>query len=261
LRFHVLRQAKGRGEGYFGQGLQSAELFAALFFSEMNWSADRLDDPERDHFLLSVGHYAIALYAALAEAGVIAESLLDSYGADGTVLTAGAEPGEVPGVEFAGGSLGQGLGVAAGLAWGLRHQGNPGRVFNYMSDGEVQEGAVWEAAMFAGHAGLANLVNIIDVNRVQADGDLALEIEPLGAKFETFGWWARDVDGHDVDALLGAFAEIRGVRDRPSCVVAHTTLGHGSPTTAAREKAHFIRVPAAAWDQIERELTDVEVSS
>ena len=143
LRRHVIRQAAGKGEGYVGQGMQSADIFAALFFNEMNWSGQRLDDPERDRFLLSVGHYAIALYAVLAEAGALSQEQLSTYGADGSHLTLGAEPGDVPGVEFAGGSLGQGLGVAAGLAWGLRSTGSRSRVFNYMSDGELQEGAVW----------------------------------------------------------------------------------------------------------------------
>src|SRR5215213_1983598 len=115
LRRHVIRQAAGKGEGYVGQGMQSADIFAALFFNEMNWSGQRLDDPERDRFLLSVGHYAIALYAVLAEAGALSEEQLSTYGADGSHLTLGAEPGDVPGVEFAGGSLGQGLGVGAGL--------------------------------------------------------------------------------------------------------------------------------------------------
>jgi transketolase len=258
LRLHVLRQARGRGEGYFGQGLQCADLFAVLFFSELNWSPDRLTDPDRDRFLMSVGHYAIILYAALAETGVIAVEQLDSYGADGSALSLGAEPGEVPGIEFAGGSLGQGLGVAAGLAWGLRRQGRSARVFNYMSDGEVQEGAVWEAAMFAGHTHLDNLVNIVDVNRTQADGDLVLEIEPVRAEYEAFGWWVTEVDGHDLAGIVDAFARARSVTDRPTCLVAHTQIGQGSPTAASRERAHFIRIRPDAWDQIEKELSAME---
>src|SRR5215204_576990 len=258
LRRHVIRQAAGKGEGYVGQGMQSADIFAALFFNEMNWSGQHLDDPERDRFLLSVGHYAIALYAVLAEAGALSEEQLSTYGADGSHLTLGAEPGDVPGVEFAGGSLGQGLGVAAGLAWGLRSTGSRSRVFNYMSDGELQEGAVWEAAMFAAHAGLTNLVNIVDVNRTQADGPLVLEVEPVAEKFRAFGWHAHDVDGHDIPAVLSALRAAREQSEQPSCLVMHTTIGQGSETLRSRPRAHFVRIKPDDWAQV---MTEMGMSS
>jgi transketolase len=255
LRLHAVAAARGKGEGYIGQALQSAELFAVLYFHEMHWSPTALDDESRDRLLLSVGHYALSHYCAMAEHGLLSRAQLETYGADGSPLTLGAEPGDVPGVEFAGGSLGQGLGVAGGLAWGLRHLGNPARVFNYMSDGETQEGSTWEAAMFAGDRNLANLTCVVDVNRTQADGELVLEVEPLAEKFRAFGWWAADVDGNDIDALLDVFAKARNDGgDRPRAVIAHTRLAHGAASLQARRNAHFVRIPADQWTAVQREI-------
>jgi transketolase len=255
LRGHVVRQGRAAQGGYVGQGLQCADIFALLYFREMHWSKELVDDRDRDRLLLSVGHYAIILYAVLVEAGLIEEAALDTYGQDGSQYTLGAEPGHVPGIEFAGGSLGQGLGAGAGLAWGLRHQGSSARVFNYMSDGELQEGSTWEAAMYAGHAGLANLVTLVDVNRTQADGDLVVEVEPVAEKFRAFGWWAEDVDGHDLTALDGVLDRARAVTDRPQALVCHTQIGRGSPTVIETGRAHFIRLRADQWDRLTEEVT------
>ncbi|CAJ1493095.1 transketolase [[Mycobacterium] kokjensenii] len=257
LRLHAMSAARGKGEAYIGQALQSAELFAVLYFRELNWSPDALDDDARDRCLLSVGHYGLSHYAAMAEHGLLSPEQLQTYGADGSALTLGAEPGEVPGVEFAGGSLGQGLGVAGGMAWGLRYRGNPARVFNYMSDGEIQEGATWEAAMFAGARGLSNLTTVVDVNRTQADGDLVLEIEPLTDKFRAFGWWATDVDGNDVDALIDAFTAADGeAGPRPRAIIAHTRLAQGAPSIQNRRNAHFVRMSPDEWETAQREIEE-----
>jgi transketolase len=253
IRRHVLRQAAGKGEGYVGQGLQCADAFAYLFFHELVLDEQRRAE-DRDHFLLSVGHYAIALYAALVEAGQLTEEELDTYGADGSRLTLGSEPGHLPGIELAGGSLGQGLGVGAGWALGLRLRGGTGRAVVYLSDGELQEGSTWEAAMFAAHHRLANLVAVIDVNRTQADGPLVLEVEPVVAKLEAFGWWAAEVDGHDLEALDRAFRGAGGVTDRPTAIVLHTTIGKGSPTVESRPRNHFMRVKPDEWRTVAAEV-------
>ena len=254
IRRYVLHQARSRGHGYVGQGMQAADIFACLFFSELHWSAHDLADPLRDRFLLSTGHYAIALYASLVVAGVLRREQLDGYGVDGSPFTLGTEPGEIPAVEFAGGSLGQGLGVAAGLAWGLRFNKNPARVLNYMSDGEVQEGATWEAAMLAGAQGLDNLINIIDVNRTQADGPLVLEIEPLADKYRAFNWWVTEVDGNDMAALRGAFDAARTVTGQPKAIICHTRIGAGSSKLMSYPKAHFVRVTEQDWNDIMNEF-------
>lgn len=254
IRRNVIRQARPLGQGYVGQGLQSADLFATLYFSELRGLDLPVGDPGRDRFLLSVGHYAIGLYATLVELGHLPDEELESYAAEGSALTMGTEPGEIDSVEFAGGSLGQGLGVACGAAIGLALRKAPARVFNYMSDGEVQEGSTWEAAMFAGHRKLGNLINIIDVNRTQADGPLVIEIEPLAEKFRSFGWWAMDVNANDLAALVAAFAAAAEITDRPKCLICHTQLGYGSSIVMNREAAHFVRVEPDQWEAIAAEV-------
>ena len=248
IRRNVLFQGMKFGQGYVGQGLQAADLMAALHFAEMNWNPEQPGD--RDRFLLSTGHYAIALYATYAALGLLSREQLATYGTDGSPLTLGTEVGEFAGIEISGGSLGQGLGVAVGLAWSLKNRGKSDRVFNYMSDGETQEGSVWEAAMLASGRNLDNIINIIDVNRTQADGPLVLEIEPLAEKFRAFGWWAVDIDGNNLAELKKAFDAIRNVREKPKALVCHTRICAGSPTLESFPKTHFVRVDPDQWQSI-----------
>jgi len=245
--------AAGKGEGYVGQGLDAADILAVLFASEMRYHPlDR--SPTTDRLIFSAGHYSIGLWAALAETGHLEGYDLGSYGADGATLIMSTHEGHPPPIELTGGSLAHGLGVAAGLALGYRMKGHEARIFAFTTDGEVQEGSTWEAAMFAGSQRLGNLVNVVDVNRVQADGDLVLEIEPHADKWRAFGWWAQDVDGNDVGALLEAFARAREVTDRPKAVIARTTLGFGVPMIMERERNHFVRVGDDEWDEVARQL-------
>jgi len=253
IRRNVVRMCAGKGEGYVGQGLDVADILAVLFLSEMRYDpVDR--SPDVDRLIYSAGHYSIGLWAALAEAGHLDGYDLDSYAADGTELIMSTHEGHPPLVELTGGALGHGLGVAAGLALGYRMRGYPARIFNFMTDGETQEGSTWESAMFAADQRLTNLVCVVDVNRVQADGDLVLEIEPLADKFRSFGWWARDTDGNDVDSLLEAFDAARGVSDAPKAVVCRTTLGFGVPLIMERERNHFVRVDEHEWDAVAAQL-------
>ena len=213
--------------------------------------------PERDRFLLSIGHYAIALYAALAEAGIVPVEELQTYGSDESRLPMSAMASYTPGVEISGGSLGHGLAVANGMAMGLRHLGNPARVFNLLSDGELDEGSTWEAALVASHHGLDNLTAIVDVNALQADGptEQVLRTEPVTDKWRAFGWYALRVDGNDIAALVTAFDELREHRGSPKVLICDTRIGRGSPTLETREKAHFMRVEEHEWqiarDQLE----------
>jgi transketolase len=213
----------------------------------------RPEDPEwegRDRFLLSHGHYAIALYAALLEAGVLAEEELDTYGADDSRLPMSGMATYTPGMEISGGSLGQGLAIAVGQALGLRMKGNPAFVYNSMSDGELDEGAVWEAAMSASHHKLANLINLVDINRQQADGPShdILQFEPLADKWRAFGWHVQRVDGNDLQAVIDAFDQARAVTEaKPRVILFDTLMGKGVPFLEAREKNHFIRVEADEW--------------
>jgi transketolase len=194
------------------------------------------------------------LWAALAEAGHLEGYDLDTYGADGTTLIMSTHEGHPPLIELTGGSLGHGLGVATGLAVGYRMKGSPGRIFNFMTDGELQEGSTWESAMLAGGERLGNLVNVVDVNRTQADGDLVLEVEPVVEKFRSFGWWADEADGNDLDSLLAGFERAREVTDRPKTLVCRTTLGFGVPLIMERERNHFVRVDDDEWERVAAQL-------
>ena len=253
IRRNVVTMASGKGEGYVGQGLDVADILAVLFLSEMRYDPVERG-PKTDRLIFSAGHYSIGLWAALAEAGHLEGHDLGSYGGDGATLIMSTLEGHPPLIELTGGSLGHGLGVAAGLAVGYRIRGRPARIFNFMTDGEIQEGSTWESAMFAGHERLGNLVNVIDVNRTQADGALVLEIEPLVEKWRAFGWWSETVDGNDIGQLLDVFEAARDVRDVPKAIVCRTTLGRGVPLIMERERNHFVRVDDHEWDAVARQL-------
>jgi transketolase len=256
IRRSVVRMAAGKGEGYVGQGLDVADILAVLFGSEMHYDpVDRSDGTDR--LIFSTGHYSIGLWAALADAGHLDGHDLNSYAADGSTLIMSTHEGHPPLIELTGGSLGHGLGVASGLALGYRIKGfSRSRIFNFMTDGELQEGSTWESAMFAADRRLGNLVCVVDVNRTQADGDLVLEIEPHGPKWSAFGWWVDEVDGNDVAALLDAFDRARVVTDRPKAVICRTTLGCGVPLIMERERSHFVRVDQNEWDAVARQLEE-----
>jgi len=253
MRRHMLVMARGPGQGYIGQGLGIADALAVLYFHELRWDPADLRALNRDRFLLSTGHYSIALWAALAEAGVIPLKELTTYGADDSRLDMSTLD-TTPGVEIIGGSLGHGLGQAVGMALGLRLDRSDARIFCELSDGELQEGSTWEAAMAAPHFRLDGLVALVDCNGIQADGPVVIGIEPVAAKFASFGWDAVDVDGNDLAAVTAALAAARRREGRPKAIVLRTLPGKGIPTLETREKAHFVRVDADEWDQLAAEL-------
>ena len=257
IRRNALDMGEVQGQGYIGQALGVADILAVLYKDALRHRPAEPDWPERDRCLLSVGHYAIALYAALAEAGIIPVTELATYGSDGSRLPMSGMASYTPGMEISGGSLGHGLGVATGMALGLRHQGNPARVYNLLSDGELDEGSTWEAALACAHHGLDNVTAIVDVNALQADGPTAgvLRTEPITDKWRAFGWYALRVDGNDLGALVTAFDELRAHRGSPAVLICDTRIGRGVPMLETREKAHFMRVEAHEWqtarDQLE----------
>lgn len=257
MRRHVLTMARGPGQGYVGQGLGIADTLAALYFHELRWDPADVKAVDRDRFLLSTGHYSIALWAALAEAGVIPLDELITYGADDSRLEMSTLD-TTPGVEMIGGSLGHGLGQAIGMALGLRLAKSPARVFCELSDGEMQEGSTWEAAMAAGHFHLDNLVALIDCNGIQADGPVVLDMEPVADKWRAFGFATREIDGNDIEAVVAALEQARATDGKPHAIVLRTRPGHGVPTLAAREKAHFVRVEPDEWDALLDELERTE---
>ena len=253
MRRHILTMARGPGQGYVGQGLGIADLLAALYFHELRYNPEALDWPDRDRFLLSTGHYSIALWAALAEAGILPMGELTTYGADDSRLEMSTLD-TTPGVEIIGGSLGHGLGQGVGMALGLRQSGSPGRVFVELSDGEMQEGSTWEAAMSGASFGLGNLIALIDCNGIQADGAMVLDMEPVAEKWRAFGWTTQEIDGNDMEAVVEALRRARDGFDRPQAIVLRTLPGKGVPTLERREKAHFVRVDPGEWDSLAAEL-------
>jgi len=251
IRDHVLRMAAVQGQGYVGQALGIADVLAVAYFAALTFRADDPGWDGRDRFLLSIGHYAIALYAALIEAGVIPLAERDSYGADDSRLPMSGMSHTTPGMEISGGSLGHGLPIAVGMCLGLRRKGSGSMVYTLLSDGELNEGATWEAAMSASHWRLGNLIAIVDVNNMQADGPSTqiLGFEPLADKWRAFGWWVTRVDGNDVDAVLSAFDAARAVPDaQPRIIICDTLMGRGVPFLETRDKTHFIRIEPQEWD-------------
>jgi len=252
IRRYALRMGEVQGQGYIGQALGWADVLAVAYGHALNLRPDEPEWEGRDRFLLSHGHYAIAFYAALIEAGIIPESELETYGSDDSRLPMSGMATYTPGMEMSGGSLGQGLPIAVGMALALRMKNNPAFVYNSMSDGELDEGSTWEAAMGAAHHGLSNLICLVDINNQQADGPSAkvLGFEPLADKWAAFGWHVQRVDGNDLAAVFAAFDAARTVREnKPRVILFDTLMGKGVPFLETREKNHFIRVDPPEWQQ------------
>ncbi|AZG85431.1 transketolase [Pseudomonas syringae pv. pisi str. PP1] len=251
IRRHALRMGQVQGQGYVGQALGAADLLAVSYFHALNY---RPEDPEweqRDRFYLSIGHYAIALYAALIEAEIIPLDELETYGSDDSRLPMSGMATYTPGMEITGGSLGHGLGIAVGACLGLKRKNSSAFVYNLLSDGELNEGSTWEAAMSASHWKLDNLIAIIDVNNQQADGHSSevLAFEPIVDRWQAFGWFTQRVDGNDLDALVAAFDNARQhAGAQPKVIICDTKMGKGVAFLETREKTHFIRVDEHEWD-------------
>jgi transketolase len=224
------------GFGYLGQALSSAELFAAMFTDNYK--------PDRDDLVVSPGHYIIAAFAAAPEIGVLDEDALATYGQDGSTLEAiGTEKSPV--ADLVCGSLGTGLSGAVGFALANRFAGrNDSRVWALVSDGELEEGQIWEAAMFAAHNQLGNITVLVDANDSQVDGPVSTitTIEPIAEKFEAFGWAAFDVDGHDVAAVTAALESAKS-DPRPAVVIGRTSTVHGLSVLPHDADGHFIKLP------------------
>ena len=233
MRADIVRMIAEAGSGHPGGSLSCADILAALYFGGvLEHDPENPEWEGRDRFILAKGHAAPALYAALAQAGYIPREELATLRKLGSRLQGHPDSNQVPGVEVSTGSLGQGLSIAAGAAAGLRLDGAPQTVFALLGDGECQEGQVWEAAMFAAHRKLDNLVAIVDRNGLQIDGRTCDVCDPgdLGAKFAAFGWDVAEVDGHDLDALVAVLGAAKAGRDgRPHAVIARTVKGKGVP--------------------------------
>ncbi|MBB4371907.1 transketolase [Bradyrhizobium sp. cir1] len=250
VRRNALRMGEVQGQGYIAQALDISDVLAVAYFHAMRY---RPEDPSwegRDRFLLSNGHYAIALYAALIEAAIVPEEELETYGSDESRLPMSGMASYTPGMEMSGGSLGLGLSIAVGMGLGLKRKKSEARVYTLFSDGELDEGSVWEAIQSAGHYKLDNLIGIVDVNNQQADGPSTqvMTFEPLVDKLEAFGWFVQRIDGNDLDAVVAAFDAAKSHPEpKPRMIVADTLMGKGVPFLEQREKNHFIRVEQHEW--------------
>ncbi|WP_273513006.1 transketolase [Phreatobacter oligotrophus] len=250
IRRNAVLMGEVQGQGYIAQALDIADVLAVAYFHAMRYRPDDPDWEGRDRFLLSNGHYAIALYAALIEAGIIPAEELETYGGDESRLPMSGMAAYTPGMEMSGGSLGLGLSIAVGKAMGLKRKGSDSRVYVLFSDGELDEGSVWEAIMAAAHHKLDNIIAIVDVNNQQADGPSTqvMGFEPLVDRLQAFGWHTQRVDGNDLDAVVKAFDAARDHGEaKPRMIIADTLMGKGVPFLEAREKNHFIRVEAHEW--------------
>ncbi len=257
IRRRVIEMAQAAGGGYVGQGLSSADVLTALYFRELRFDPRNLAWEDRDRLLLSAAHYAMAVYAILAELGVFPASHLATYCADDSDLEMIAEE-RTPGIEITGGSLGQGLSVGVGLALAAKRRGKPWRVYVYESDGPCQEGQMWEAALVAAHWQLDNLCLVVDANGRQVDGpvDQVLRLEPLPDKWRAFGWHVGEIDGHDLRQILAALDEARSTAGRPTVILARTVMGKGVSFLEARPNCHYVR-----WQPGEAEQALAEIGA
>jgi transketolase len=246
LRARVVEMSHVAETPHLGSSLSCIDMLVAAYWGFLRIDATQPLDPNRDRFILSKGHAATALYAALAERGFFDPKLLDTYNEDGAALP--EHPGLqcVPGVEAATGSLGHGLPIALGMALAARIQNRPTRCLVLMSDGECEEGSVWEAAMFAPAQKLDTVTVMIDYNKWQATGrsDEIMSLAPLAEKWRAFGWDACEVDGHDLDALLAALGREPDGTGRPRAIICHTVKGKGVSFMQDDNNWHY-RIPTA----------------
>ena len=250
IRDFALRMGQVQGQGYVGQALGVADVLSVAYFAALAYRPEEPKWEGRDRFLLSIGHYAIALYAVLIEASVLPETEIESYGADDSRQPMSGMAHYTPGMEITGGSLGHGLPIAIGMCLGLKRKASKSFVYVLLSDGELNEGSTWEAALSASHWKLNNLIAIVDINNQQADGPSSqtLGFEPLEDKWRAFGWWVARVDGNDIDAVLSAFDGAREEPDfKPRVILCDTLMGKGVAFLEKREKTHFIRIEPEEW--------------
>jgi transketolase len=256
LRIEILAMLTEAGSGHTGGSLSAADIVAALYFYKMRHNPQEPSWKERDRFILSKGHAAPVLYAALALAGYFEKPLLGTLRKIGSPLQGHPCSKKLPGVEISTGSLGQGLSIANGIAMGLKLDGLASRVYCILGDGEIQEGQVWEAAMTASHYRLDNLCAFIDNNGLQIDGHCCdvMYIEPIVKKWEAFGWHVLDINGHAMDEIVWALNKAETVKDKPTMIVARTVKGKGVSFFEGKAEYHGIAPTHEEYEKALKEL-------
>jgi transketolase len=256
VRREIVKMLTEAGSGHTGGSLSAADIVAALYFYKMRHRPEDPEWRERDRFVLSKGHAAPVLYAALALSGYFDRELLKTLRRIDSPLQGHPSSKMLKGVEISTGSLGQGLSIANGMAMGLRMDGLDSRVYCLLGDGELQEGQVWEAAMTAVHYGIDNLCAIVDNNGLQIDGFCCdvMKIEPITEKWKAFGWHVMDIDGHAMEQIVGALDEAERVKGKPSVIVARTVKGKGVSFFEGKAEYHGIAPTKDERDKALEEL-------
>jgi transketolase len=257
IRQHCIRMTGTANASHIGGALSAADLLAAVYGRALRYDPQRPDWPDRDRFIMSKGHACSALYAVLAESGYFPVERLETFYQNGSPLAGHVMHKNVPGVELSTGSLGHGLPVATGMAISAKRDGRPSRFFCLISDGECDEGSVWEAALFAPHHKLDNLIVIVDYNKIQSLGSVkeVIDLDPLPDKWRAFGWAVRELDGHDLPAIEAAVTQLPFEAGRPSCIVAHTVKGKGVSFMENKLLWHY-RAPLG--DDMTKALAELE---
>jgi transketolase len=229
IRADTLSMIHRGKSSHAGSALSMIDLLVVLYNRILRVAPERPDWPERDRFLLSKGHACAGLYAVLAARGFFPSAWLDDFYKDDTRMAGHVTAGSIPGVEISSGALGHCLAIGCGMALSAKRDRSDYRVFVLLSDGECDEGSIWEAALFAPHHRLSNLVVMIDYNKIQSLGSVkdVLDLEPLAAKWEAFGWSVREIDGHDFRQIEDALDNVPRADGKPTCVIAHTVKGKG----------------------------------
>jgi transketolase len=259
IRAHALRMVHQANASHIGTCLSMADLLAVLYADVLRVDPIDPQRADRDRFVLSKGHGAAGLYAVLAERGFFPREWLATYCADGTRLAGHASHYQVPGVEISTGSLGHGLSVGCGMALAGKADRRNYRVFVLLSDGECDEGSIWEAVLFAPHHKLDNVVAVVDFNKIQSFGSVkeVLDLDPFADKWRAFGWQVREIDGHDHAAIADALAKAPYVVGKPTVVIAHTIKGKGVSFMQGQLAWHY-KSPNA--EQLARALQELGVA-
>ena len=257
VRMSIIESVHAAKSGHPGGSLSIAEILTYLYFKEMNIDPKNPKMEGRDRFVLSKGHAAPALYSVLAERGFFPKEDLTTLRQIGSVLQGHPDMKHIPGVDMSTGSLGQGISTACGMALSAKHFGDSYRVYTILGDGELEEGQVWEAAMFAAHKNLSNLTAFVDFNGLQIDGsiDEVNSAKPIDKKFEAFGWHVICINGNDFDEIEAALAEAKTV-DKPVAIVASTTKGKGVSYMENQVSWHGAAPNDELYEQAMTELRD-----
>lgn len=228
IRMGIIEGVHAAKSGHPGGSLSCADIMTYLYFKQMNIDPENPKMENRDRFVLSKGHAAPVLYATLAERGFFSKDLLTTLRKLDSILQGHPDMKHIPGVDMSSGSLGQGISAAVGMALSAKHFGNDFKVYTVLGDGEIEEGQVWEAAMFAANKGLSNLTAFVDFNNLQIDGtiDEVNSAKPIDKKFEAFNWHTIVIDGNDFDQIEAALKEAEKI-DKPVAIIANTVKGKG----------------------------------